>query len=72
MEDLINLKYVIGAVLYSGLGLVILAVVWKIFDKLTPGVLWVEIIEKKNTALAITVGAVTIAVAQIIASAIHG
>ncbi|MBC7464586.1 MAG: DUF350 domain-containing protein [Bdellovibrio sp.] len=72
MEDLISIKYIVGAVVYSGLGLVILAIVWKVFDWMTPGVLWVEIIEKKNTALAITVGAVTIAVAQIIASAIHG
>jgi uncharacterized membrane protein YjfL (UPF0719 family) len=72
MDDLINFKYVIGALLYSAIGLVILAIVWKVFDKMTPGVLWEEIIEKKNVALAITVGAVTLAVAQIIASAIHG
>lgn len=72
MEELINFKYIIGALVYSAVGLAILAAVWKIFDKMTPGVLWEEIIEKKNIALAITVGAVTLAVAQIIASAIHG
>lgn len=72
MEDIINIKYIVGAIIYSGIGLIILAITWKVFDHMTPGVLWEEIIEKKNMALAITIGAVTLAVAQIIASAIHG
>lgn len=72
MEDLISWKLVFSALVFSGLGLIILAIVWKIFDHFTPGKLWEEIIEKKNLPLAIIVGAVTLAVAQIIAASIHG
>ena len=72
MEELIQLKFVVSALAFSVLGLVILAIVWKVFDRLTPGDLWNEIIEKKNLPLAIIVSAVTLAVAQIIAASIHG
>ncbi len=71
MEELINVKYIIGAIVYSVLGLVILSISWIIFDKLTPGNLWHEVVKEKNMALAITVGAMTLAIAQIIAAAIH-
>jgi len=43
-----------------------------IVDKVTPYDLWGEIIEKKNVALAIVVGAMAIAIALIVAAAIHG
>ena len=43
-----------------------------IVDKLTPYDLWDEIIEKKNVALAIVVGAMCIAIGLIVAAAIHG
>ncbi len=72
MEPLINIKYIISALVFSGIGLVVLAIAFFVFDKLTPGDLWKEIVEKHNVALAITVGAMTLAIAQIIASAIHG
>ncbi len=71
MEDLINVKYLVSAIVYSGLGLLILSISWIVFDKLTPGNLWHEVVEEKNMALAITVGAMTLAIAQIIAAAIH-
>ncbi len=72
MEELINIKIITAAVIFWTTGLIILAIVWKIFDRFTPGNLWEEIIEKKNLPLAIVVGAVTLAVAQIIAASIHG
>lgn len=72
MENYINLKYIAGAVVYSLLGIVILAFAFVVFDKLTPGNLGKEIVEEKNIALAITAGAMILAIAQIIASAIHG
>ncbi|MCX6117707.1 MAG: DUF350 domain-containing protein [Proteobacteria bacterium] len=68
----INLFYVVNALLFSVIGLIILMVSFIVFDKLTPGDLWKEIVEKHNIALSIVVGAMTIAIAQIIASAIHG
>lgn len=72
MSELINIKYVAAALLYSAMGLVIMGVAFWLFDKMTPGHLWKEIVEEHNIALAITAGATILAIAQIIASAIHG
>lgn len=72
MEALINWKYVAGSLFYSALGLVIYALGFYAFDKVTPYHLWQEIVEKHNVALAILVGAMTIGIALIISSAIHG
>lgn len=72
MTDWINLHYVVNAVIFSGLGLLLLAIAFYIFDRMTPGALWQEIVEKQNTALAIVAGSVTIGIAMIIAAAIRG
>lgn len=72
MDPLITWKYVISAVVFALVGIVFLAASMIIFDRLTPGHLWKEIIEKQNIALAIIVGATALGIAQIIASAIHG
>lgn len=72
MEELFALKYVINALLFSTVGLGVLAVSFVVFDKITPGHLWKEIVEEQNVALAIVTGAFTLAMAVIIASAIHG
>ncbi len=72
MENLINLKYIAAGVVYSALGLIILGISFKLFDMITPGNLWKEIVEEKNLALAITTAAMTLAIAHIVASAIHG
>ena len=72
MENLINLKYIAAGIVYSALGLVILAISFKIFDRMTPGNLWKEIVEEKNLPLAIVTAAMTVAIAHIVASAIHG
>ena len=70
--EMLNIKYIVGALVYSGLGILILLVAFWIIEKITPENLWKEIIEKRNTALAILAAAFMIAVAIIIASAIHG
>jgi putative membrane protein len=72
VEQLISLKAICAALLFSGIGIVVLALSFVIFDKLTPGNLWKEIVEEQNIALAITTAAMTLAIANIIASAIHG
>ncbi len=72
MDQILTFKYILGAIVYSLLGLLILGFSFAIFDKLTPGDLWKEIVIEKNLPLAITVGAMTLAISQIIASAIHG
>jgi|JI9StandDraft_1071089.scaffolds.fasta_scaffold414322_1 putative membrane protein len=71
MEVLINIKYIVNALVFSILGIVILIFSFFVFDKMTPGNLWKEVVEEKNIALAITAGAMALAIAQIIASAIH-
>ncbi|MEO8808452.1 MAG: DUF350 domain-containing protein [Burkholderiaceae bacterium] len=63
---------VAGSILYALIGVAIFWVCFVIVDKLTPYNLWVEIIEKKNTALAIVVGAMCIAIGLIVAAAVHG
>jgi uncharacterized membrane protein YjfL (UPF0719 family) len=42
-----------------------------IFDKITPGSLWKELLEDQNTALGVLMAGVAIAIAIIIAAAIH-
>lgn len=49
-----------------------LLICFVIVDKLTPYDLWLEIVEKKNVALAIVVGAMCIAIGMIVATAVHG
>jgi len=61
-----------GALLYALMGVVIFWVCFLIIDKITPYDLWGEIVEKKNVALAIVVGAMCIAIGMIVAAAVHG
>lgn len=72
MEDYINLKYVLSALLYSTLGIVILLAAYWVIEKITPENTWKEVVEKQNIALAIIAAAFIIAIAIIISSAIHG
>jgi putative membrane protein len=61
-----------GSMLYALIGVLIFWLCFIIIDKLTPYDLWAEIIERKNTALAIVVGAMCIAIGLIISAAVHG
>ena len=70
--EALGLKNIIAAIVYSGIGLTVLGVGFYVFDKITPGNLWTEIRQEKNVAVAIVVGAMALAIAQIIGSAIHG
>jgi uncharacterized membrane protein YjfL (UPF0719 family) len=63
--------YLLNAVVYSLLGIVIFTVTFVLIDKMTPYDLWKEICENRNTALAIMVGAMSIGVCIIIAAAVH-
>lgn len=65
-------EIIFGSVLYAVIGIVILGLFFVIVDKLTPYHLWTEIVDKKNVALAIVLGAVCIAVGLIVAAAVHG
>ncbi|HEV2734164.1 MAG TPA: DUF350 domain-containing protein, partial [Longimicrobiaceae bacterium] len=59
-----------GAV-YAVLGIVIFVAALVAVDRMTPGTLWKEIIEEHNTALAIMMAGVSIALAIMIAASIH-
>jgi len=73
VNGLIDLKFVVASLVYSGLGLVVFVVAFVLLDLLTPKVqVWKEICEKQNMALAVFLGSVAIGIAIIIASAIHG
>lgn len=61
----------LNAVVYALLGIVIFIVAFFIIDQLTPYALWKEIVEEKNIALAVLVGAMSIGMCFIIAMAIR-
>lgn len=63
--------YLLNAVLYAALGIVIFCAAFWIVDKATPYDLWKEIVEDKNVALAILVGAMSLGMCIIIAAAVH-
>ncbi|MGY4827250.1 DUF350 domain-containing protein [Sphaerotilaceae bacterium SBD11-9] len=61
-----------GSILYALIGVLVFVISFVIIDKLTPYDLWGEIVERKNVALAIVVGAICIAIGLIVSAAIHG
>jgi putative membrane protein len=63
---------IVGSILYAVIGVAIFLICFVVIDKLTPYHLWGEIIEKKNTALAIVVGSLCIAIGMIVSAAVHG
>jgi uncharacterized membrane protein YjfL (UPF0719 family) len=63
---------ILAVVVYSILGIIILAVALVVVDRMTPGTLWKELIEEHNTALAILMGSVVIAFGIVISAAIVG
>ena len=71
MIGYVNIGFVINAVVYAFLGVLIFWISFLLIDKLTPYHLWKEIIEEHNTALAIVVGAMSLGICVIIAAAIH-
>lgn len=62
----------LGSMLFALMGVLIFWICFVIIDKLTPYDLWAEIVEKKNTALAIVVGAMCIAIGLIVSAAVQG
>jgi uncharacterized membrane protein YjfL (UPF0719 family) len=71
MTEMIQLKAIMASVIYSGLGILILVISFYIIEKLTPENIWKEIVEHKNIAVGLIASAYILAIAIIIASAIH-
>jgi len=68
---IVNTGALLNALVYSVLGIVIFAIAFVAIDKLTPYHLWKEIVQDKNIALAVLVGALSIGMCIIIAAAVH-
>jgi uncharacterized membrane protein YjfL (UPF0719 family) len=60
-----------AALVFALIGIVIFVGAFVAIDKLSPYDLWREIVEEKNLALAVLVGAMSIGVCIIIAAAVH-
>ena len=63
--------YVVNALVFSALGILIFALSFVLIDRFTPYGLWKEIVEEQNTALAVLLGAMSIGSCIIIAAAVH-
>ena len=68
----INLNALVNSLVYTILGVTIFWLAFIIIDKITPYDLWKELVEEKNVALAIVVGAMCLGIAIIVGAAIHG
>jgi uncharacterized membrane protein YjfL (UPF0719 family) len=65
------LQNAVAAVLFAIIGVLLFILAFMVFDKLTPGSLWKELLEDHNTAIGVLMGSVAIALAIIIAAAVH-
>lgn len=61
----------LAAVFFAVLGIVIFIGAFILIDKFTPGSLWQELHDNRNTAVAILMAGFAIGISIIIAAAIH-
>jgi uncharacterized membrane protein YjfL (UPF0719 family) len=66
-----HIGFLINALVFAALGIVIFVGAFMLIDKMTPYDLWKEIVEDKNIALAILVGSMSIGIGMIIAASVH-
>jgi putative membrane protein len=69
--NLVPLGNVVSALVFAFIGIFVFVIAFVVMDKVTPYHLWKEIVQEHNVALAILVGAMSIGICVIIASAIH-
>ncbi len=69
--DPIMLSNIVAAIVFAAIGILIFALAFVVFDRITPFTLWKEIIEEHNTALALLIGLIALSLSIIIAAAIH-
>lgn len=60
----------IASLVYSLLGVLVFWVSFIVIDKITPYELWVELVEKRNVALALVVAAMCLSIGMIVSAAI--
>ena len=71
MVEYLKPAALIGTLVYSVIGVVIMFVSFVLIDKLTPYDLWKELCENRNQPVATVAAAFLIAIAIIIGAAIH-
>lgn len=71
MVEYLKPAALIGTIVYSVIGIVIMFVGFIVIDKLTPYDLWKELCENRNQPIATVAAAFLIAIGIIIAAAIH-
>ena len=71
MVEYLKPAALIGTLVYSVIGVVIMFVSFIVIDKLTPYDLWKELCENRNQPVATVAAAFLIAIAIIIGAAIH-
>jgi len=67
-----KLSVFLNSMIYALSGTLLFWISFIVIDKITPYNLWKELIEERNVALAIVVGATAIGISTIVAAAIHG
>jgi uncharacterized membrane protein YjfL (UPF0719 family) len=60
-----------AALVFAFIGITVFVLAFAIIDRMTPYHLWREIVQEKNVALAVLVGAMSIGICIIIAAAVH-
>jgi len=71
MWEFIKPAALIGTLLYSTIGVIIMFVAFVVIDKITPYDLWKELCENRNQPIATLAAAIFIGISIIIAAAIH-
>lgn len=61
----------VGTIVYSAIGVIIMFISFIVIDKLTPYDLWKELCENRNQPIATLAAAIFLGIAIIIAAAIH-
>ena len=64
--------YLVLSLIYSGVGIGIFMLAYKVIEMVMPFDLNKELVEDQNTAVGVLVGSVMLGLAIIIASAMHG
>ena len=72
MKNILDAQHLVGAVVYSALGMAVFSAWFVAFDKLTPYDLWHEVVGKQNQALATVINGCAIAIGIIIAASMLG
>jgi uncharacterized membrane protein YjfL (UPF0719 family) len=62
---------ILSSLVYALMGIIIFCFTFYVVDKITPGHIWHELIEKHNIAVAIVAGCVALGICIIVAAAIH-